>query len=48
LVSTTITRQSGTRIRLVGETFLDWDYGHFRKADLLSRFTAYRQAAGGW
>ena len=29
------------------ETFLDWDYGHFLKADLLSRFTAYRQAVGG-
>ena len=27
--------------------FLDWDYGHFLKADLLSRFTAYRQAIGG-
>ncbi len=29
------------------DTFLDWDYGHFRKADLLSRFIAYRQAVGG-
>jgi len=29
------------------DTFLDWDYGHFLKADLLSRFTAYRQAVGG-
>ena len=29
------------------ETFLDWDYAHFLKADLLSRFTAYRQAVGG-
>ena len=28
-------------------TFLDWDYAHFVKADLLSRFTAYRQAVGG-
>jgi len=26
------------------EAFLDWDYAHFVKADLLSRFTAYRQA----
>jgi HK97 family phage portal protein len=29
------------------EAFLDWDYAHFVKADLLSRFTAYRQAVGG-
>ena len=29
------------------ELFLDWDYGHFLKADLLSRFTAYRQGVGG-
>ena len=29
------------------DIFLDWDYGHFVKADLLSRFTAYRQAVGG-
>jgi len=29
------------------DLFLDWDYGHFLKADLLSRFTAYRQAVGG-
>ena len=29
------------------DTFLDWGYGHFLKADLLSRFTAYRQAVGG-
>ena len=29
------------------EAFLDWDYGHFVKADLLSRFTAYRQAVSG-
>ena len=29
------------------DLFLDWDYGHFLKADLLSRFTAYRQAIGG-
>lgn len=28
------------------ELFLDWDYGHFLKADLLSRFTAYRQGVG--
>jgi HK97 family phage portal protein len=27
--------------------FLDWDYGHFLKADLVSRFAAYRQAIGG-
>lgn len=27
--------------------FMDWDYGHFLKADLLSRFTAYRQGVGG-
>jgi HK97 family phage portal protein len=29
------------------ELFLDWDYSHFLKADLLSRSTAYRQAVGG-
>jgi HK97 family phage portal protein len=29
------------------ELFLDWDYGHFLKADLASRFTAYRQGVGG-
>lgn len=29
------------------DIFMDWDYGHFLKADLLSRFTAYRQAVGG-
>jgi hypothetical protein len=29
------------------DTFLDLDYAHFLKADLLSRFTAYRQAVGG-
>lgn len=29
------------------DIFLDWDYGHFLKADLLSRFTAYRQGVGG-
>jgi HK97 family phage portal protein len=29
------------------DTFLDWDYGHFLKADLLSRFTALRQGVGG-
>ena len=29
------------------DIFLDWDYAHFVKADLLSRFTAYRQAVGG-
>jgi HK97 family phage portal protein len=29
------------------DLFLDWDYGHFVKADLLSRFTAYRQGVGG-
>ena len=29
------------------DAFLDWDYAHFVKADLLSRFTAYRQAVGG-
>lgn len=29
------------------DLFLDWDYGAFVKADLLSRFTAYRQGVGG-
>lgn len=29
------------------DVFLDWDYGHFLKADLLSRYTAMRQAIGG-
>lgn len=29
------------------DLFLDWDYGHFLKADLSSRFTAYRQSVGG-
>ena len=29
------------------DTFLDWDDGHVLKADLLSRFTAHRQAVGG-
>jgi HK97 family phage portal protein len=29
------------------ELFLDWDYDHFLKADLLSRSTAYRQSVGG-
>jgi len=27
--------------------FLNWDYGHFLKADLTSRFAAYRQSVGG-
>lgn len=27
--------------------FLDWVYAHFVKADLLSRFTAFREAEGG-
>lgn len=27
--------------------FLDWDYAHFLKADLMSRFTSYRNAVGG-
>jgi HK97 family phage portal protein len=29
------------------DTFVDWDYGHFMKADIMSRYTAYRQAVGG-
>ena len=29
------------------DLFLDWDYGHFLKADLMTRFTSYRQAVGG-
>jgi len=29
------------------DIFLDWDYNHFQKTDLMSRFTAYRQAVGG-
>jgi HK97 family phage portal protein len=29
------------------DLFLDFDYSHFVKADLLSRFTAYRQGVGG-
>lgn len=29
------------------DVFLDWDYGAFVKADLLSRITAYRQAVDG-
>jgi HK97 family phage portal protein len=29
------------------DIFLDWDYGHFLKADLMTRFTSYRQAVGG-
>jgi hypothetical protein len=29
------------------EIFVDWDYGHFVKADLMSRFTSYRQGVGG-
>ena len=29
------------------DIFLDWDYSHFLKADLLSRATAYRQMVGG-
>lgn len=29
------------------DLFLDFDYAHFVKADLLSRFTAYRQGVGG-
>jgi len=35
------------RWKAKGQKFLDWDYAHFLKADLLSRFTAYRQAVGG-
>lgn len=29
------------------DIFLDWDYSDFLEADLLSRYTAYRQAVGG-
>lgn len=29
------------------DIFVDWDYGHFVKADLMSRFTSYRQGVGG-
>lgn len=29
------------------DLFLEFDYAHFVKADLLSRFTAYRQGVGG-
>lgn len=29
------------------DLFVDWDYAHFVKADLLSRFTAYRNGVGG-
>ena len=29
------------------DLFLDFDYGHFLKADLMTRFTSYRQAVGG-
>ncbi len=29
------------------DTFFGWDYNHFQKTDLMSRFTAYRQAVGG-
>jgi HK97 family phage portal protein len=29
------------------DTFVNWDYNHFQKTDLMSRFTAYRQAVGG-
>ena len=29
------------------ELFVDWDYGHFLRADIGTRFTAYRQAVGG-
>lgn len=29
------------------ETFLDWDYSHFLKADIQTRYTAYRMAVGG-
>jgi HK97 family phage portal protein len=28
------------------DLFCDWDYGHFVKADLMSRYTAYRQGVG--
>lgn len=29
------------------DAFIGWDYSHFQKTDLMSRFTAYRQAVGG-
>ncbi len=29
------------------ELFVDWDYSHFLKADIQTRFTAYRMAVGG-
>ena len=29
------------------DLFLDWDYSHFLKADIQTRFTAYRMAVGG-
>lgn len=29
------------------DLFLDFDYSHFQKTDLASRYTAYRQAVGG-
>jgi HK97 family phage portal protein len=29
------------------DVFLDWDYNHFLKADMVTRYTAYRQATGG-
>lgn len=29
------------------ELFLAWDFSHFQKMDLMSRYTAYRQAVGG-
>jgi HK97 family phage portal protein len=29
------------------DVFLDWDYAHFLKADLMSRYTSYRNAVGG-
>ena len=29
------------------DLFVDWDYSHFLKADIQTRFTAYRMAVGG-
>jgi HK97 family phage portal protein len=29
------------------EIFVDWDYGHFLKADIGTRYVAFRQAVGG-
>ena len=29
------------------DVFLDWDYAHFLKADIGTRYTAFRQAVGG-